>query len=123
MYKYLTILISTHYVMFSMLYFIQRHSHTYTHLGISKEQNAARQFIIFTLLKFSSRDEGDIKQLQQRAAQAVGRGNQSWPAKTQNSRVAKISENDAVGHKKNDVQVVQKLWPKSETMPGKRIKI
>lgn len=106
-----------------MLYFIQRHSHTYPHLGISKEQNAARQFIIFTLLKFSSRDEGDIKQLQQRAAQAVGRGNLSWPAKTQNSRVAKISENDAVGHKKNDVQVVQKLWPKSETMPGKRIKI
>lgn len=53
----------------------------------------------------------------------MGRGNLSWPAKTQNSRVAKISENDAVGHKNNDVQVVQKLWPKSEAMPGKSIKI
>lgn len=77
MYKYLTIFVFTHYAIFPFLLFLYKditRSHTYTHLEISIEQNAARQFIIFTLLKFSSRDEGDIKQLQQRAAQAVGRG-------------------------------------------------
>lgn len=134
--KYLNIFIFTHYAAFLTLFSFHTYPHThtvYTHLGISKEQNTARQFIIFALLKFRSRDNGDIKQLQQQAAHALGRGNHKLAkrrAKTQNSRVAKKKypkkqkqkKNAAVGCKKNVEQVVQKLWPKSETKPGKKNK-